>query len=172
MTVRSRTAAPRPWRQRRAGRPIARRNRPSIPPPALRCPAVCFSWNVLLCSNVTIPGPHQPIGGIAMNKLKLGMAAAAVLLALGCTGGSGQSPMTFFITSTGSGKGAGLGGLAGADAHCQHLAAAAGAGSRTWRAYLSTTAAGGQPAVNARDRIGKGPWQNAKGVVVAKNVGE
>jgi hypothetical protein len=106
-----------------------------------------------------------------MNKLKLGMAAAAVLLALGCAG-AGQSPMTFFITSTGPGKGADLGGLGGADAHCQQLAAAAGAGGRTWRAYLSTSAAGGQPAVNARDRIGKGPWQNAKGVVVASSVGE
>ena len=106
-----------------------------------------------------------------MNKLKLGMAASAVLLVLGCAG-SGQSPMTFFITSTGAGKGADLGGLSGADAHCQHLAAATGAGGRTWRAYLSTSAAGGQPAVNARDRIGKGPWQNAKGVVVASNVGE
>jgi len=106
-----------------------------------------------------------------MNKLKLGMAASAVLLVLGCAG-SGQSPMTFFISSTGTGKGADLGGLSGADAHCQQLAAAAGAGGRTWRAYLSTSAAGGQPAVNARDRIGKGPWQNAKGVVVASNVGE
>jgi hypothetical protein len=106
-----------------------------------------------------------------MNKLKLGMAASAVLLALGCAG-SGSSSMTFFITSTGSGKGADLGGLKGADAHCQHLAATAGAGSRTWRAYLSTSAAGGQPAVNARDRIGKGPWQNAKGVVIAANIGE
>jgi hypothetical protein len=106
-----------------------------------------------------------------MNKLKVGLAASAVVLVLGCAG-SAQSPMTFFITSTGSGKGADLGGLAGADAHCQRLAAAAGAGGRTWRAYLSTSAAGGQPAVNARDRIGKGPWQNAKGVVVASNVGE
>ena len=99
--------------------------------------------------------------------------AAVVLLALGCAGApTQQSPMTFFITSVGSGQGADLGGLAGADRHCQSLAAAAGAGGRTWRAYLSTTAAGGQPAVNARDRIGKGPWQNATGVVIAKNVGE
>jgi hypothetical protein len=80
--------------------------------------------------------------------------------------------MTFFVTSVGIGKGADLGGLAGADAHCQALARAAGAGSGTWRAYLSTQAAEGQPAVNARDRIGRGPWQNAKGVVVAKNVDE
>jgi hypothetical protein len=106
-----------------------------------------------------------------MSKLRLGMAVSVALLALGCAGAQ-QSPMTFFITSTGSGKGADLGGLKGADGHCQHLAAAAGAGGRTWRAYLSTTAAGGQPAVNARDRIGKGPWQNAKGEVVARNVAE
>jgi hypothetical protein len=80
--------------------------------------------------------------------------------------------MSFFITSAGSGKGADLGGLAGADQLCQTLAQAAGAGSRTWRAYLSTTAAGGQPAVNARDRIGEGPWQNAEGVVIARDLEE
>lgn len=106
-----------------------------------------------------------------MGSIKLGVAVSVALVALGCAG-SQQSPMTFFITSTGSGKGADLGGLSGADAHCQRLAAAAGAGGRTWRAYLSTTAAGGQPAVNARDRIGKGPWRNAKGIVIASNVGE
>jgi hypothetical protein len=77
--------------------------------------------------------------------------------------------MTFFVSSVGSGKGADFGGLAGADRHCQTLAAAAGAGSRTWRAYLS--ASGAQP-VNARDRIGSGPWKNAQGVVVANNVAE
>jgi hypothetical protein len=80
-----------------------------------------------------------------------------------------QSETTFFITSTGSGKGADLGGLAGADQHCQHLAQAAGLGAKTWHAYLSTQGAG---AVNARDRIGQGPWQNAKGVVVAKSVAD
>jgi hypothetical protein len=79
---------------------------------------------------------------------------------------------TFFLTSTGIGNGANLGGLAGADNYCQTLAQAAGAGGKTWRAYLSTQAADGKPAVNARDRIGKGPWQNAKGVVVAKDVAE
>lgn len=83
--------------------------------------------------------------------------------------GGGGAAMTFFVTSVGSGKGADLGGLAGADQHCQTLAAAAGAGARQWRAYLSTQ---GQGAVNARDRIGRGPWQNAKGVVVAKDVAE
>ncbi len=80
-----------------------------------------------------------------------------------------QADMTFFITSTGPGKGGDLGGLDGADKHCQALAQAAGAGARTWRAYLSTQ---GANAVNARDRIGKGPWQNAKGVVIAKDVAE
>ncbi len=75
--------------------------------------------------------------------------------------------MPFFVTSAGPGKGADLGGLAGADKHCQELAQSAGAGAKTWHAYLSTQGAG---AVNARDRIGKGPWMNAKGVVVATSV--
>jgi hypothetical protein len=78
-----------------------------------------------------------------------------------------QATMSFFVTSNGPGKGADLGGLAGADKHCQDLAAAAGAGDKTWRAYLSTQ---GDGAVNARDRIGKGPWINAKGITVATNV--
>jgi hypothetical protein len=81
------------------------------------------------------------------------------------------SEMSFFITSAGPGQGASLGGLAGADAHCTRLAAAAGS-TRSWRAYLSTAAAGGQPAVNARDRIGSGPWYNAKGARVASTVAE
>jgi hypothetical protein len=81
-----------------------------------------------------------------------------------------QNQMRFFVTSVGSGNGANLGGLAGADMHCQTLAAAAGAGNRTWRAYLSAAAANGQPAVNARDRIGSGPWYNAKGEMIAKDV--
>jgi hypothetical protein len=80
--------------------------------------------------------------------------------------------LSFFITSAGLGKGADLGGLAGADQHCQQLAAAAGAGKKQWRAYLSATATGGAPAVNARDRIGKGPWYNAEGRLVARNVEE
>jgi hypothetical protein len=80
-----------------------------------------------------------------------------------------QSKMSFFVTSVGSGSGGNLGGLAGADKHCQALAAKAGAGNRTWRAYLSTSGAGG---VNARDRIGKGPWHNAKGQLIASSVDE
>lgn len=80
--------------------------------------------------------------------------------------------MSFFITSAGPGNGADLGGLAGADRHCQALAQAAGAGDRTWRAYLSASASGGKPAINARNRIGGGPWHNAKGVVIAKNLSD
>jgi hypothetical protein len=79
-----------------------------------------------------------------------------------------QANMTFFVTSVGKGNGADLGGLEGADAHCAALAKAAGATATTWRAYLSTTLPGGDAGVNARDRIGHGPWQNAKAVVVAR----
>lgn len=107
------------------------------------------------------------------------MAMTIVALALGAGGGvySQQAPqtaapeMSFFISSVGSGKGADLGGLAGADRHCQSLAAA-GAGKRTWRAYLSATGSGGTPAVNARDRIGKGPWYSYEGRLIARNVDE
>ena len=83
-----------------------------------------------------------------------------------------QQPMSFFVSSVGLGDGANLGGLAGADKHCQTLAQAIGAGNRTWRAYLSQTAAGATLPVNARDRIGSGPWYNAKGVIVAASVDE
>jgi hypothetical protein len=83
-----------------------------------------------------------------------------------------QPPMSFFVTSIGLGDGANLGGLAGADKHCQTLAQAAGAGNRRWRAYLSQTAAGATLPVNARDRIGSGPWYNAKGVIIAANIDE
>lgn len=96
--------------------------------------------------------------------------AFAAMLALSGAAHAQQANSGFFITSVGSGKGADLGGLEGADRHCQQLAQSAGAGSRTWRAYLSTQAVGGAQAVNARDRIGKGPWMNVKGVVIAKDV--
>jgi hypothetical protein len=86
--------------------------------------------------------------------------------------GQPQQPMGFFVTSVGLGDGGNLGGLAGADQHCQTLAQAAGAGNRTWRAYLSTTASGNQPAVNARDRIGAGPWYNARGALITQNVAD
>src|SRR5688500_3590599 len=83
-----------------------------------------------------------------------------------------QQPMGFFVTSAGPGDGGNLGGLAGADAHCQRLAQAVNAASRTWRAYLSATASAGQPPVNARDRIGTGPWYNARGALIAWNVAD
>lgn len=108
------------------------------------------------------------------NIICFSLAVIFVLLSLSWIASSQEqkSNMTFFITSAGSGKGADLGGLAGADKLCQSLAQSVGAGNRTWRAYLSTSAAGGQPAVNARDRIGRGPWQNTKGVVIAKDVND
>lgn len=101
------------------------------------------------------------------------LAILASLLVLGASQAPQQGQrMTFFITSAGPGDGANLGGLAGADRHCLQLAQAAGVGDKTWHAYLSTQATEGQPAVNARDRIGSGPWFNAKGVQVAANVAD
>ena len=105
-------------------------------------------------------------------RLSLLVSLMLVSLGLSVPAQAQQTTMTFFITSAGPGKGADLGGLEGADRHCQSLAQAAGAGGRTWRAYLSTQAVGGAQAVNARDRIGRGPWQNAKGVTIAKDVDE
>lgn len=108
------------------------------------------------------------ISGLALAK------AVFVMALLATPSAQAQSAdMTFFVTSNGPGKGADLGGLEGADAHCARLAQGAGAPSgKTWRAYLSTQAVDGKPAVNAKDRIGKGPWQNAKGAVIAKDVAE
>jgi hypothetical protein len=113
-----------------------------------------------------------------MNQLtRWPMLSAAALLSLGL-GACAQAQqgdadgMSFFITSAGPGNGADLGGLDGADAHCQQLADATGAGDRNWRAYLSTQASGGGTAVDARDRIGDGPWQNAEGVVIAQDLEE
>jgi hypothetical protein len=105
-----------------------------------------------------------------MRKVTLLVAAAVLALQGGSVLAQNKTPLGFFITSVGSGDGANLGGIAGADAHCQKLAAAAGAGNRTWRAYLSGTEKG-KP-VNARDRIGTGPWYNAKGVLIASNLDE
>src|ERR1700754_871465 len=106
-----------------------------------------------------------------MNKVWAFRFAIPMAMAGICVVGAQQksSELSFFITSAGSGKGADLGGLDGADRHCQQLAQAAGAGGRTWRAYLS---AGGAKPVNAKDRIGAGPWQNAKGVTVATSVAD
>ena len=107
----------------------------------------------------------------------LTLAATASLLLAACATQTAKEPMSFFVSSTGGGKGADLGGLAGADALCQKLAAAAGAGSKTWRAYLSVPGEfpsqakpQGVASVNARDRIGAGPWYNAKGELIARDV--
>jgi hypothetical protein len=107
-----------------------------------------------------------------LTRLPLFAALVLVSLSLSTPAQAQQTSMTFFITSVGLGNGADLGGLEGADRHCQALAQAVGAGDRTWRAYLSTQAVGGAQAVNARDRIGRGPWQNAKGVTIAEDVDE
>ena len=102
-----------------------------------------------------------------MTRIRLFGVALLSALAMTVPAATQSSDLSFFITSAGPGDGANLGGLDGADRHCQMLAQTAGAGSKTWRAYLSTTGAGG---VNARDRIGTGPWHNASGVQVASNV--
>ena len=105
--------------------------------------------------------------------LRLSALAMISVMAFGSQAAKAQTAnMSFFITSAGPGKGADLGGLAGADNHCRQLAQSAGAGDKTWHAYLSTQTVEGSDSVNARDRIGKGPWQNAKGVVIAKDVAD
>jgi hypothetical protein len=98
------------------------------------------------------------------------LAASAAMLSFAHPARAADPKMNFFVTSVNPGKGADFGGLAGADRHCQALAAAAGAGNKTWRAYLSTTASNGGKVVHARDRIGKGPWYNARGERIAKSV--
>src|SRR5436190_6472746 len=120
---------------------------------------------------VFAPGHNKMKGRSGMNFAKHSVAVAAVtVFSIVSIHAQAQQPnMSFFVTSAGPGKGADLGGLEGADRHCQTLAQAAGAGGKTWHAYLSTQ---GANAVNAKDRIGKGPWTNAKGVVVAKDVAD
>src|SRR5437868_13795039 len=112
------------------------------------------------------------MSAIFKTVLCAGAALAALALVAAQPAHAQGANTTFFVTSNGIGNGGNLGGLAGADNYCQQLAQAAGAGAKTWRAYLSTQAADGKPAENARDRIGKGPWQNAKGQVIAKDVAE
>jgi hypothetical protein len=114
-----------------------------------------------------------------MLTLTQGMSRAGLVSVAAFFAGAAVQPAqaqsantTFFVTSAGPGKGGDLGGLEGADKHCATLATAAGATAKTWHAYLSTQAADGKPAVNARERIGKGPWQNSKGVVIAKDVAD
>ena len=110
---------------------------------------------------------------LSMAAVALSLASAAHAQTAPAAASSAEAakpPFSFFVTSSGLGKGADLGGLAGADAHCQKLATAAGGGAKTWHAYLSTQAHDGQPAVNARDRIGQGPWYNTRGAVVARDL--
>src|SRR6201991_1247969 len=111
----------------------------------------------------------MPAFANAVSRVCLGLAAALAVLATQPAQAQ-SAAASFFLTGTGIGNGGNLGGLAGADNYCQQLAQAVGAGGKTWRAYLSTQAADGKPAVNARDRIGNGPWQNFKGDTVAKSV--
>src|SRR5258705_10202445 len=113
---------------------------------------------------------------LSMASASLVMSGTAVAQGRGGRGGEPlpdripSSLMTFFVTSEPIGDGGNLGGLAGADAHCQRLASAVGEGNKTWHAYLSTQARPGQPAVNARDRIGRGPWYNFEGVMIARDL--
>ncbi|WP_284619389.1 hypothetical protein [Aquabacterium humicola] len=113
-------------------------------------------------------GLRVTLSSVLVLAVPFGIVACAGMAGGGSGGGSG--PFSFFVTSTGTGNGANLGGLTGADQHCQSLAAAAGAGGQTWRAYLSTQARDGAATVNARDRIGKGPWYNKKGELIARDV--
>jgi hypothetical protein len=129
------------------------------------------SWGAILTSQKHQRGDSQ----MKYSKVsKVSLMATAVIVGSGMlvTAQAQQANMSFFVTSVGKGKGADLGGLQGADAHCSALASAAGAANKNWHAYLSTTAPGGEAGVNARDRIGNGPWRNAKGVVVAENVND
>ncbi|MDO9298739.1 lectin [Bradyrhizobium sp.] len=107
-----------------------------------------------------------------ISRLCFGLAAASFATLAAQPALAQAAGTSFFVTSVGIGNGGNLGGLAGADNYCQQLAQAAGAGAKTWRAYLSTQPADGKPAENARDRIGKGPWQNSKGVVIARDVAD
>lgn len=113
--------------------------------------------------------PCAVIAALSLSSYAAAQTAPAAP-ATGARSTDPTKPLSFFVTSTGLGKGADLGGLAGADAHCQKLAADVGAGNKTWRAYLSTQATNGAPAVNARDRIGQGPWYNTRGAVVARDL--
>jgi hypothetical protein len=116
--------------------------------------------------------PNYQEGHMKRFAALVGITALGACAGLQAQGSSAQNSLTFFITSAGSGDGANLGGLAGADSICQTRAAAVGAGGRRWRAYLSTSATAGAPAIDARDRIGAGPWHNAEGVQVATDVAD
>ncbi|MBB1090908.1 lectin [Rhodopseudomonas pseudopalustris] len=112
------------------------------------------------------------IGLKALSRVGKATAVAALAAWAAPAAQAQTANASFFVTSKSIGNGGNLGGLAGADNHCQELAQAAGIGGKTWRAYLSTQAEDGKPAINARDRIGKGPWQNVKGELIAKDVTE
>jgi hypothetical protein len=118
------------------------------------------------------PEDNMPAFIATVSRACFGLAAACLALIAAQPANAQAASTSFFVTSVGIGNGANLGGLAGADNYCQTLAQAAGAGAKTWHAYLSTQAEQGKPAINARDRIGKGPWQNSKGAVIAKDVAE
>jgi len=148
--------------------------RPVTPIPALvEQPSSCPDYTRLAAGSgrVTLGGGlNKATRGYSMNTRFVLTAAIAALASTQAWSQEAHPDMSFFITSEGPGNGADLGGLEGADEHCTQLAEAVGAGDKTWRAYLSTTASEGEPAVNARDRIGEGPWHNAMGVVVAESV--
>src|SRR5262249_33525989 len=130
-------------------------------------------WCSVLAKAGTEPAPMsggKPMsGGNKMTAARMGVPLIAGLALFVFAAQAQQANLTFFVTRVGTGKGADLGGLAGADQHCQQLATSVGAGAKTWHAYLSTQ---GNGAVNARDRIGKGPWVNAKGATIAKDIAE
>src|SRR5436309_13683797 len=107
---------------------------------------------------------------MSFSRISAASILVSAVLAMASAVQAQVASMTFFVTSVGKGNGADLGGLEGADAYCAALVRAAGSTQTNWRAYLSTTMPGGDAGINARDRIGKGPWQNAKGVVVGKSV--
>src|SRR5258708_728798 len=135
-------------------------------------------WDARMASACIIAS--RPIEAVPMTRTPIWIAIGTLSLVLGSSSylafaqapGPQAVPMSFFVTNVGLGKGGDLGGLAGADAHCQQLAVAAGGGAKTWHAYLSTQARPGQPAINARDRIGTGPWYNSKRVPIAKNLSD
>src|ERR1700741_4131578 len=133
---------------------------------------MCIARKTQLALSFACNPPNRRVFMTSAIRLHVLAAVALTGLSLSAPPQAQQAIMSFFVPSVGKGNGADLGGLAGADAHCQALAKAAGSTETNWHAYLSTTEAGGNAGVNARDRIGKGPWQNAKGVVIAKNLEE
>lgn len=126
-------------------------------------PCLLAAASLLACSEA----PRGSSYGSSSNNESSGSRTSG---SAGAATRAASRDMSFFVSSTGNGNGANYAGLAGADRHCQTLASAAGAGGRTWRAYLSTTATGGSPAVHARERIGTGPWRNVRGTVIARSV--